>query len=119
MIGVEILNTTIGNNSGSVIPPIIISLSVIIIISLMIFGLANNKSYVLKSIIILIISSIILLPVWITHHNRQFEDYKIHTVTVDDSVSYNEFTEQYSVISKDGKLIKVVEKGTQYIKKEN
>ena len=67
-----------------------------------------------SSKIILIVCSIILIIMyavfWVVQVNRYNNTHTEYTITIDDSVSFNDFNEKYEVISINGNEYRVVEK---------
>lgn len=72
----------------------------------------ENTIFVLM---VIILTCLITVYIYDTH---QYEDYIKYQVTIDDSISFNEFSNKYNILSCDGKIYTIVEKDSDRIKKD-
>lgn len=69
----------------------------------------HTESNKMLSVICAVLVVVICIVFWIVQINRYNVTYKEYTVTVDDSVSLNEFLERYEIVSVDGDEYRVKE----------
>lgn len=74
-----------------------------------IIGIAFRRG--LEGVVCGLILLIVELAVFISiHENSRYSDRNIYKVTIDDSVSMNEFTERYEILSQDGRIYEIIER---------
>jgi hypothetical protein len=69
----------------------------------------HTESNKMLPVICAVLLVVICIVFWIVQINRYNVTYKEYTVTVDDSVSLNEFLERYEIVSVDGDEYRVKE----------
>lgn len=110
MNGVEILSSeTIYN---TILPDwcSALALVVVIICFFMILVCAINEHYIITLICTVLLIGAILVGVFGSGYNKNSISHIEHKVTIDDSVSMNEFLDKYEILDQEGKIYTVKER---------
>ncbi len=119
MEGITILTEATGMGLKETFILILVHLlSILFSILVMVIGfewLENKfdlKDWFYKIITVVGVISAICFCCFITYscHNLLAEDYNSYKITIDDSVSFNEFNEKYKVLKQEGEIFTVVER---------
>ena len=107
MEGVTILSTETINNTGSgiILTMLSIFILLILVIATLYFGVVN-----LGDIVVLIGGTIAFFIIFFMGISAIDSDYTLQKVLIDDSVSFNEFMENYEIRGNEGDIWKVVPK---------
>lgn len=77
----------------------------------LLFSDSNHSTLI--NIFIVLLNLVIYLAIELTVYNNYQTIYTDHIVVIDDSVNFNELTDKYEIISKDGDLYTVREMGSE------
>lgn len=123
--GITVLNTVISNDSMGcgfailfgVVTGCLLGLFYYVIYGFLLwFKMEIPKTVNVVAILsIIVLSAILLVNI---HQNEQYENYNKYQVLIGDEVRYNEFVTKYSVLSHDGSIYTIIEKGTDGMKRK-
>lgn len=123
--GITVLNTVISNDSMGCGFAILFSVVIGCLLGLfyyVIYGfLLWFKMEIPKTVNVVAILSIIVLSAILLvniHQNEQYENYNKYQVLIGDDVKYNEFMDRYIILSQDGNIYTIIEKGTNAVKRK-
>ena len=110
MTGVEILSSKIMYNT--ILPEYWIAIGLILaftFICLTIYFYVNLNDWAAILCLILLVVSVVIMCLGVIS-NKNSIDYIEYKVTIDDSVSMNEFLDKYEILDQEGKIYTVREK---------
>ena len=123
--GITVLNTVISNDSMGcgfailfgVVTGCLLGLFYYVIYGFLLwFKMEIPKTVNVVAILsIIVLSAILLVNI---HQNEQYENYNKYQVLIGDDVKYNEFMDRYIILSQDGNIYTIIEKGTNTVKRK-
>lgn len=109
MDGITILNTYVSNNYPlfTLFSYALGIVSIIVCIMIIVVSVQNDECH---PFILFIALSVGLFFLRCGYASHRLPDQTKYQITVDDSVSFNDFMERYEIINQDGKIYTVIEK---------
>lgn len=123
--GITVLNTVISNDSMGCVFAILFGAVISSFFAMFYYGIYGFflwfKTEIPKTVNVIAILSIIVLSSILLvniYQNEQYENYNKYQVLIGDDVKYSEFIDKYTVLSQDGNIYTIIEKGTNTVKRK-
>lgn len=124
--GITVLNTIVSNDSMgygfAIIFGVVVISSFIVLLYYGVYGFflwfnteISKVVNVVSVLSIIVLSTILLVNIY---QNEQYENYNKYQVLIGDDVEYNEFIDKYTVLSQDGNIYTIIEKGANTVKRK-